>query len=732
MSLFSSLYTAKSGLQISQKATSVISNNIANAQNENYTRQRLDLSDDIYYNKGNLLLGTGVKADQIVRLHDEFIYKRYRKAGGDLEHKEVLEKILREVAQLFNDVKNVGPQEELNKFFEAWQKLAANPADNSQKIVLAESAIRLSRMLNKINDDMSQTQKRLDDELVSSVDEVNRLGKKIAELTKQIKQEEATHYVRANALRDKRDQLEKALTKLIDPSINKNRLQSMSDVDKNIADYDDNYSISVGGYQLVSGGSFHPIELSKAENSSRAFSNLFFKRRDHSLVEITKQVTGGKIGALLNLRGKYFDEKTGESTDGHIQKFKDMLNSFAKGIMQSVNTIYAGSSTSEMLSNKIGETVTLDVDQQKQILSELYPEKLKNTVRKGKMVFNVYDIEGKIKKEVSVDVDPTSESLKTVTKKIDEAFEREKIDARAYVEQGKIVIKKGGTGRGEETGAVLLKRDETLLADALDMTGHKPLRTVNKVNIPFNIQDGKFRINAYDGAGKLLASREIIIDKTSKDPLYSTLEGIAAQINMQHTDDNKDHNYKNDIDDLLEANFANNKFGIQTKDKNAKVEFNITEDKTGFSGAVGLHKFFEGSGVKDMNLLRDFREHSSKINAYGKAVNGDNEVANKMQQLQYEKINFFDKEGAKRSDSIMGEYRFLAGTIASDTHDIQSKVSASKAIFRTLENQHQSISGVNVDEELIELIKFQAGYNANARVVSTIQHMLDALLGIKV
>mgnify|MGYP005624701121 CR=1 FL=1 len=53
------------------------------------------------------------------------------------------------------------------------------------------------------------------------------------------------------------------------------------------------------------------------------------------------------------------------------------------------------------------------------------------------------------------------------------------------------------------------------------------------------------------------------------------------------------------------------------------------------------------------------------------------------------------------------------------------------ALFNTVYSQFQSISGVNIDEELVDLMKFKITYSANAKVITTINQMLDALLGIE-
>jgi len=48
--------------------------------------------------------------------------------------------------------------------------------------------------------------------------------------------------------------------------------------------------------------------------------------------------------------------------------------------------------------------------------------------------------------------------------------------------------------------------------------------------------------------------------------------------------------------------------------------------------------------------------------------------------------------------------------------------------MKDLKDFQSSISGVNMDEEFAEMIKFQHGYNAAARFVSNINDMLDTII----
>lgn len=53
---------------------------------------------------------------------------------------------------------------------------------------------------------------------------------------------------------------------------------------------------------------------------------------------------------------------------------------------------------------------------------------------------------------------------------------------------------------------------------------------------------------------------------------------------------------------------------------------------------------------------------------------------------------------------------------------------AQKVVLNNLENKNESMSGVNINEEISDVIKFQQGFQANTRVLSVIAEMLDTLV----
>ena len=51
-----------------------------------------------------------------------------------------------------------------------------------------------------------------------------------------------------------------------------------------------------------------------------------------------------------------------------------------------------------------------------------------------------------------------------------------------------------------------------------------------------------------------------------------------------------------------------------------------------------------------------------------------------------------------------------------------------KALMGQIDNQRQSVMGVNIDEEMMDIIKFQQAFNAMARYITTIDEMLDRII----
>ena len=102
------------------------------------------------------------------------------------------------------------------------------------------------------------------------------------------------------------------------------------------------------------------------------------------------------------------------------------------------------------------------------------------------------------------------------------------------------------------------------------------------------------------------------------------------------------------------------------------------------------------------------------------AGNGDNAL--KIAGIRFAKVMI------GKSQTINEFYQGLIADIGLKGETSSREVSNRKLIVENLENLRKSISGVNIDEELVNMVKFQHGYAAAARFISEMNKMLDIII----
>jgi len=262
--------------------------------------------------------------------------------------------------------------------------------------------------------------------------------------------------------------------------------------------------------------------------------------------------------------------------------------------------------------------------------------------------------------EIKVSISP-DDSINDVIQNINNELNNAGItDVEAKLVNGQ--LKFVNTSDSGETSKVLVKDDGARLFTALNQIEYLPLNQVNETDMPLPLKNGSFDIVVYDESGNALSSRTITVNMDSKDPKYSTIEGILAQINTPGIDDNGDNNLNNDVDDYYQAEFLNGKLILSKKtDQNTYV--GLDNDSADFGGAFGVNKFFDGKDASTIELKREFQEDPSLIKASKTPNSGDNTIANSVLQLQYENINFY-VNGNTQSNTIYGFYRGLTSDLA--------------------------------------------------------------------
>ena len=81
--------------------------------------------------------------------------------------------------------------------------------------------------------------------------------------------------------------------------------------------------------------------------------------------------------------------------------------------------------------------------------------------------------------------------------------------------------------------------------------------------------------------------------------------------------------------------------------------------------------------------------------------------------------------------TLSGAYAAIVGDVGNRTNIVQANLSAQQGLTEQLEAVQQSESGVNLDEEAANLIRYQQFYQANAKVIQTGSTIMDAILGLR-
>jgi flagellar hook-associated protein 1 FlgK len=725
MAISTSFSTALTGLKVHQTALDVTSNNISNASNSDYVRERTVFSTLSPINSIPGDIGTGVEISSIYRITDVFLFNRFTSTSATYSNLDTQERYLKEISSYFPDVTDNGLYKDLENFFNAWQTFASNPNDGAVKVDLASKTQILSDNIKSLKEKLKDTQKNINDALNSKLTEANNILKQIAELNKEITAHEANHKSKANELRDKRDSLEKRLKELLDVQVYKSGVSSKNIQGDVTTDYEESYQITLGGYPLIDNSTYNDLTIQTVKNNPL----ISIEKQDHSLFNITQDIKGGEIGALLSIRGDEFDNN-GTPINGTLGNLMKSLDSFANSLIRSINSLYSYSAQETVQTDNINYPNTIPSDLQNQSLDSLFRtyNVLQSPVRKGNISFYIYNEEGQFTNtEIKVSISP-EDSIKDVINNINNELASKGInDIKADLINGQLKFVNNSDSR--ETSKILVKDDGAQLFTALNQIEYQPLKRVNETQLPLPLKNGSFDIVVYDDNGNTLAKRTITVNMDSNDPKYSTIEGILAQINTPGIDDNSDNNLNNDIDDYYQAEFLNGKL-ILSKKTEENTYIGLDNDNADFGGVFGINKFLNGTNASDIELKKEFQNDPGLIKAGKTPTSSDNTVANNILQFQYEQVNFY-LNNTTSSDTLYGFYRNMTSNLANNTQMVSDKKESAQTLLTSISNEYYSLSGVNIDEELINLEKFQRGYQANAKVITTINQMLDALFNIK-
>jgi flagellar hook-associated protein 1 FlgK len=141
----------------------------------------------------------------------------------------------------------------------------------------------------------------------------------------------------------------------------------------------------------------------------------------------------------------------------------------------------------------------------------------------------------------------------------------------------------------------------------------------------------------------------------------------------------------------------------------------------GLDGSTGLDFFVPGSTGASIDVNPAILDDARRIAAAGVADSpGDGSVALDIAGLADRQV--------LAGRTLNGAYRALMTEVAADTKNVQDLHSARQLAWQQVSDQQQSVYGVNLDEELANMVTTQNAYAAAARVLTALDEMLDVLI----
>lgn len=130
--------------------------------------------------------------------------------------------------------------------------------------------------------------------------------------------------------------------------------------------------------------------------------------------------------------------------------------------------------------------------------------------------------------------------------------------------------------------------------------------------------------------------------------------------------------------------------------------------------------FTPGGDASNISIEASLVNSPAGVGVGTSGTAGDNSLALAMSAVRDETLI--------NGQTIGGAYAGLVATIGTQAREAITQTEVHNLSVQQLETQRDSVSGVSMDEEMVNMVKFQQAYNAAARIMSVLDSMLDTLI----
>jgi flagellar hook-associated protein 1 FlgK len=665
-----------SGLGAAQSGMYTLGNNIANADVESYSRQQNVQKTKGGQQTGQVFIGTGTTLADVRRVYNAYLENQLRTTTSLSSDAT---SYLNQITPLDTALSSAdtGITAALQSFFSAMQDASAKPTEDASRQLLLTSAQTLAKRFNTLSSQLNQQNSNLNSNMASLATQVNNLTKTIADLNEQISKVGAITG-QPNDLLDQRDGAVRELTALIGADV--------------VEQKNGNYDIYLkNGQALVLGSTTQTIGVEPSATDPTRMSLIL--NRGSTKMDITNSTTGGELGGLIRYRKETLDPALNEL--GRVALVvADAINSqLAQGIDKNGN---------------FGASLFGDINSLKAISERSVP-KLGNSAGSGNLDVTIKDT-GKLTTN-DYQVTFTSATEYTV-RRLPDNTEMGSFDLTTtpppVIDGFTLSLNGGGLAAGDSFKITPTRNAaasiESVLTDPKRLALASPL-------------------TATSGSGNKGTGVITQPTLTTELDIYDSAQLSAMQNGLKYSTPVK----------LV--------FGDDASSPQSYTMFDAQGNSIG-SGTIipgQENKLQLSVPMRDASGNATGESFSFEMSVSGAPKNGDNYTVsltgagsadnrNAQSVIDLQTKSTVDVGGNGKGISFTDAYAKLVSNVGGKAGQAKMDSDATTALHTSALDSRNSLSGVSIDEETGNLIKFQQYYTASSQIIKAAQETFATLI----
>jgi flagellar hook-associated protein 1 FlgK len=712
------------GLRVAQAGLLTTSHNIANSSTAGYTRQEIVQSSSAPNLAGYGFVGQGANVSSVRRVYSEYLTTQILGAEANVGELDMYLSQASQIDNLLADA-DAGLSPALSEFFKSVQQVAADPSSTPARQSMISSAQALTARFQALDQRMTEIRQGINTQLVNEVTTINAYASQLAELNDRIVRATAVAQGQPpNDLLDQRDQLIQELNKEIKVSV--------------VPDTDGTYNVFIGtGQPLVVGTNSYKFVADSVSSEDPERITVTMLAPNGAKVEMPEYLlSGGKLGGLLTFRSETLDVAQ---------------NSLGKVALAIATTFNA--------QHKLG--IDLEGDFGTDVFKVPQPVVMADAQNAGTATLSAKIINSDYRLDFGTGTitrlsDGTTSAIAGFPIVVDGVTLT--LQSGAVGGSDVFIIKPGNVG----SDRVIPQSDNS--GDAVFVSTGSDLQSLPTVASDYRLSvttTGLQLVRLTDNRSWTAADMTDLQQQLAKDPQGFSLDwdggvpGVTGDTFMIQPTRNAAKNLAVAVSDPLKVAAAapfrtsaalTNK-GTGTIDAGSVVALDpngvplasavtITYDQASnsliFSGGINttVANFVPGQpNVINLNGLR--------FTIAGTPVDGDTFT------LEPNRNGISDNRnamalGALQTASVMNNgsatyqstYGQLVSYVGNKTREVEVTGKAQQTLVDQAEASRQELSGVNLDEEASNLLKYQQAYQASAKIMEIAGKMFDELLSL--